>query len=440
MSELSFRRQAILQHAIESGLLHPGNAPIACFIDDVVLRSNVDALHRAFAGNGEVSHAFAVKSGSLPVLLQMLRVLGMRAEVASEGELEMALAAGHDSRSIVFDSPAKTEGELQRALDLGVHINVDNFQELARIAQRMPDDGQPRVVGFRINPQVGIGSIEAMSTAGAQSKFGVGIKDPGVRERVVEVYLSYPWMNSVQVHVGSQGVAVDVMVDGIREITELADEINERVGGPQVRTIDIGGGLPVDFHSDERPVGFGAYAQALRAGVPRLFSGDYRIVTEFGRSLLAKAGFIAAYVEYTKTSGDRPIAVTHAGAQIATRTVFMPDAWPLRVLAFTPDGLPKLGEPLEQDVAGPCCFAGDLIARGRRLPELEPGDLVVMPDTGAYYASTPFTYNSILTPGIYATRSAPTPDAAGAVQGFRPIREPQTMEALLRAAGVGLLE
>jgi diaminopimelate decarboxylase len=243
-------------------------------------------------------------------------------------------------------------------------------------------------------------------------------------------------MNSVHVHVGSQGVASEMMVEGIREVTALADEINGRVGAQRILTIDIGGGLPVDFQSDDGDPGFERYAAALRSEVPRLFSGDYRIVTEFGRSILAKAGFMAAFVEYTKSSGGRPIAVTHAGAHVATRTVFMPDSWPLRILPFTGSGEPKTGGEVVQDVAGPCCFAGDLIARGRSLARLDAGDIVVVPDTGAYYASTPFTYNSILAPGIYAAEWEGAGD--GAV-GFRPVREPQTMASLLAASGAELL-
>ncbi|NED86881.1 diaminopimelate decarboxylase, partial [Streptomyces sp. SID11233] len=97
---------------------------------------------------------------------------------------------------------------------------------------------------------------------------------------------------------------------------------------------------------------FADYAKLLRETVPDLFDGRYTLVTEFGRSLLAKQGFVVALVEYTKTSGGRRIAVTHAGAQVATRTVFVPDSWPLRVAAFAPDGTLKESPDLVQDVAG----------------------------------------------------------------------------------------
>ena len=87
----------------------------------------------------------------------------------------------------------------------------------------------------------------------------------------------------------------------------------------------------------------------------------------------------------------------------------MPEAWPLRVQAFDAAGAPKpTSEVFSYDVAGPCCFAGDLLARDRPLPALDPGDIVAVLDTGAYYASNPFQYNSLPLPGIYGVSGLPS--------------------------------
>lgn len=198
------------------------------------------------------------------------------------------------------------------------------------------------------------------------------------------------------------------------------------LGRSQVTGIDIGGGLPVNFLDDETTPGFDEYVKCLQSHVPALFSGEYRVVTEFGRSLLAKNGFTAACVEYTKTSGGRPIAITHAGAQVATRTVFMTSSWPLRVTAHGPDGSLKEGEPIPQDIAGPCCFAGDLLARARPLPMLAPGDIVSLLDTGAYYSSTPFHYNSLPDPAVHGVRIDPQGNFE-----FLPLRPAETTRHVL---------
>lgn len=392
----------MLNRAVRAGLLHAERAPLAAFIDWRSLDQNVAELMRAFPAGIPTLHAFAVKANSLVPVLRRLRERGMGAEVASNGELSAALEAGMQPGQIVFDSPAKSRAELRRGLDLGVAINIDNFQELARVTELIGERPTESEIGIRLNPQVGAGSIAAMSTASAHSKFGVPLRDRGFREHLLRAYLEIPWLTRAHAHVGSQGCPLPLIAEGIAELTAFADEVNTRAGYAKIRTLDIGGGLPVDFETDAPVSRFGEYVSALEEGAPRLFSGDYAIVTEFGRSILAKHGLIAAYVEYTKEVGGRSIAITHAGAQVATRTVFMPEAWPLRVEAFTGDGLVKTAERIAvQDVAGPCCFAGDLVAQERRLPVLEPGDLVALLDTGAYYASTPFQYNSLPLPAVY---------------------------------------
>ncbi|MFC1416215.1 diaminopimelate decarboxylase [Streptacidiphilus cavernicola] len=415
------RRDLAVQAAVKDGLLDPDRAPLAAFLDLAGIRAAARELHRAWPAELPVLHAFAAKANSMVPVLRLLREQGLGCEVASPGELDRALAAGFDPAGIVLDSPVKTRAELARALGLGIAVNIDNFQELERVDALRPDrpggsgQGGSRL-GVRINPQVGTGSIEAMSTAGRSTKFGIPLTDPGSRERLLAAYADRPWLRWVHVHVGSQGCPLELTAAGVAAAVAFAQEVDRNRPG-QIEGIDVGGGLAVDFDGDADRAGFDDHVAALRAAAPALFDGRYRIVTEFGRALLAKNGFLASRVEYTKTAGGRPIALTHAGAQVATRTVFAPAAWPLRVLAYDRDGRPSTAAPAVQDVAGPCCFAGDLLARGRELPLLAEGDLVVVPDTGAYYFSTHFDYNSLPEPPVHAFEVA----ADGSVD-FTPLR------------------
>jgi diaminopimelate decarboxylase len=180
----------------------------------------------------------------------------------------------------------------------------------------------------------------------------------------------------------------------------------------------------------------------LSRSVPGLFDGRYGLVTEFGRSLLAKEGTVLARVEYTKRAGGRPVAVTHAGVQIAARTVYAPGAWPLRIKAYDATGRPKPGPDVVQDVAGPACFAGDLLAQGRALPLLEQGDLVAVPDTGAYYFAHHYAYNSLPRPAVHGFASAEPADGAAApgtaapgTVVFAPVRTLQTLEEIVAESG-----
>lgn len=400
---VSPRKAALAAASHRAGLLAE-EAPLIGIIDMDALRGTIDDLRSSFPNF--FRHAFAAKANTMPAILKFVRDAGMSCEVASPGEFEAAQAAGFAGEEIVFDSPAKTRWEIDAALKSGATLNIDNWQELARVDDWLAKGKSSSIIGIRVNPQVGIGAIAAMSTATRTSKFGIGLEDGDNRARILAAYEARPWLTALHCHVGSQGCPLELIAAGIAKTYALAVDINASLGRKQIATLDIGGGLPVNFESDRVLPSFRDYVASLKAGVPGLFSGEFKVVTEFGRSVLAKAGIILARVEYTKETGGHPIAITHAGAQVATRTVFMPDLWKIRVSALDPQLRPKAGERIEQDVAGPCCFAGDVVAHARPLPRLDPGDFVMLHDTGAYYFSTPFVYNSLPAIPVYGASGA----------------------------------
>lgn len=419
--------QYILQAAIEAGYLDR-DRPLAAFVDTTGLAATISSLQRAFPDNFD--HTFAAKANTMRGALAFVKAQRMGCEVASPGELEQALRAGFEPEKIVYDEPAKTMPMLEKVLVLGVGLNIDNFQEFERVKSLLCKNSSRSSIGFRVNPQVGAGKISAMSTATATSKFGFPLEDDGNRAAIIEAYREHPWLTSLHTHVGSQGCSLELMCAGIRKVVDLAEAINSAAGQQQVAVIDIGGGLPVNFESDEVRPTFVEYATVLRDAVPELFSGRYTAKTEFGRSIFAKNGFIVSRIEYTKNSGGRQIAVSHAGAQIATRTVFMPDHWKIRLSVFDPAGRAKTGRKELQDIAGPLCFAGDMVGTGRLLPLIEPGDYVVLHDTGAYYFSNPFYYNALPAPAVYAAEH----ENERSIR-FSVWRQQQTLDEVLKVLG-----
>ncbi|MGW4871249.1 diaminopimelate decarboxylase [Streptomyces chartreusis] len=432
-AERAARRDEAVRAAVEQGLLGPGT-PIVGLLDVTGIRESAAALRAAFdavvAPGTPVLHAFAVKATPLVPVLRLLREEGIGAEVASPGELALARAAGLGPEATVLDSPAKTPAELREALALGIAVNADNPQELARIDALMDSAASRSPLGIRVNPQVGGGSIEATSTATATSKFGVALRDEGAREWVVQAYRDRPWLTRLHAHTGSQGIPLSLMIQGVTQAYALAEEINGRIGRRQIDTLDIGGGLPVNFTSDATTPMYAQYARLLSEAVPGLVDGRYGLVTEFGRSLLAKHGTIVARVEYAKSAGGRPVAVTHAGVQVATRTVYAPESWPLRIAAYDGKGRPKAGPDVVQDVAGPACFSGDLLAEGSALPLLEQGDFAAALDTGAYYFAHHYAYNSLARPGIYGF----APNTGGGI-AFATVREAQSLDEIVAESG-----
>jgi diaminopimelate decarboxylase len=380
-----------------------------------------------------ILHSFAAKANPLQgVLAFAAKECALGCETASIGEFAMAQRAGYPLENIVFDSPVKTNAELkyviaqgqgaaEKAQGGGAFVNVDNFEELDRVANIFSGLGSDAphntTIGLRINPQLGQGSIGQLSTALATSKFGIGLHD--AKAEIMAAFKNHPtFVKMLHVHTGSQGIGLKMMVAGVKAIVDLAEEINSVEGGGRCTVIDIGGGLPVNFTSDEYTPTFASYVEALKEGVPALFSGKYSIITEFGRSLVAKAGVLASRVEYVKVNGGRRIVQQHIGADLAIRTVWQPENWKLRVdvynlyAASTPSApreptgvLRELDEStdVKTDVAGPCCLGGDLMCVDRPLPAtiLPLDDCIVLKDVGGYYHSSFSHYNLRSAPPCY---------------------------------------
>ena len=135
-------------------------------------------------------------------------------------------------------------------MKLGVTINADNLTELGRIDEILKTlEGEgPAVIGVRINPQIGGGKIKETGTVARTSKFGVPMEAKG---EIIEAFKSYPWLNSLHCHCGSQGCGVELLVEGAAVTVGFADEINEILGERRIKVLDLGGGMPVNYESDE---------------------------------------------------------------------------------------------------------------------------------------------------------------------------------------------
>lgn len=380
-------------------------------------------------------HTMAIKANPLSSLMKEATNLGLGFEAASFGELTQALRFAKSSQHIVFDSPVKTRQELEFALSKGVYLNADNLQELDTITELVSANKYSNLnVGIRVNPQVGVGAIKEMSTGGPISKFGIAMND--YQKEILQIYAERPWLNGIHIHVGSQGCPLDLIMDGISKVLDLVEQVNSH-GIQQIKFIDIGGGFPVNFNDEHDNVtlydsngksetfNVATYADLLKTKFPVLFSGKFKVITEFGRTYNAKPGFFVSRVEYTKVSGGRNIAIIHAGADLCVRTVWGPTKWPVRVTVLDKTGQIKHGTVIKQDVAGPCCFAGDIIAHERELPLIERGDYIVIHDCGGYYYSAYSYYNLRQAPSVYGFEEDDT-------HTFKLLKKGQSVEETLQ--------
>ena len=365
------------------------------------LRQRIQFLHQTFPQG--CLHAVAIKANPVVELLKVLVAEGAGLEAASMEEVHIALAAQCPPASIVFDSPCKTVAELNEALELGVTVNADNFDELARIDAIIDGNPPPAAIGLRVNPVVGTGSIAMTSVAGTDSKFGVRIDTQ--TEAISRAFANYSWLRGLHFHVGSQGCAVDMLVEAAARVDALVAELENRFGRDRVEFVDIGGGLPTEYRDDDQTPALDDYAARLQQRAPHIFNNRRRLITEFGRAIQTGCGFALSRVEYIKSIDDTPLAVVHLGADMFLRPVYQPELWSHRFHALDADGREKTGTTQPWTIAGPLCFAGDLIARNCELPDLAAGDLIAIRDTGAYTVSMWSRYCSRGMPKIVGYQS-----------------------------------
>lgn len=391
------------------GLINSNDTAIV-FQDLDQLREKLDLLIRLFPDN--TLHAIAIKAMPLPAILRKMGLSGAGLEAASLPELVLALKSGIAPEKIVFDSPVKTRDEIAFALKNHVHLNADNLDEAGRIASILPALDTRSTIGLRINPQVGTGRIQITSVAGDYSKFGTPIKSQ--RQQIVDAFLKYEWLTGIHVHVGSQGCELPLLVDGVKTVVRLAEEINQELklnNRPnRIANFDMGGGLPVAYLPDDHPPTMEEYVHLLQKEVPELFDGTYRLITEFGRWIHVNTGFTASRVEYVKNPmhpGSPETAMTHLGADMFIRECYLPEQWSHVISVADGEGKIKAGESLSQYmIAGPLCFQGDIIARNILLPEINPGDWLIIHDTGGYTLSMWSRYNSREMPKVIGYRQA----------------------------------
>ncbi|MEI8047357.1 MAG: diaminopimelate decarboxylase [Bacteroidota bacterium] len=353
-------------------------------------------------------HAIAVKANPLTSTLKKIKELGAGLEVASLPELYLAEATGFSADKIVFDSPAKTRKEIEYALKSGVRLNADSFDELDRIDEFLKTIKSKSVVGVRINPQVGSGSIKSTSVGDAISKFGIPINDNS--ERLKEYFLKHVWLRSIHVHIGSQGCPAPLIIDGIRKVLNLANETNESLKQMSVNnlieTFDIGGGLPVSYHYDKTAISMKQYHTMLTENFKELFNGQFKLITEFGRYIYANTGWVASKVEYVKREREYNIAITHVGADLLLRKCYNPEDWHHHITIVDKEGKLKCGtDKNKYIIAGPLCFAGDVIAKDLVLPIIIEGDYILIHDAGAYTLSMWSRYNSRQVPKVIGYRN-----------------------------------
>ncbi|HTA97313.1 MAG TPA: diaminopimelate decarboxylase [Solirubrobacteraceae bacterium] len=359
----------------------------------VVAEDDLRARARAFvqagsaAGHEDFHVVFASKAFPCTAVLSLFAEEGLWCDVASGGELHLALNAGFPPERILMHGNAKSEAELRMALECGIGlIVIDNFDEIDRLARLA--NGTQNVL-IRATPDVRGDTHEKISTGQADSKFGFSMADiPAAIERVRAV--AGLELQGIHAHIGSQLLALDPYR---REAKALA-KIGDGVGG--FSTYDLGGGLGVAYAESQHPPEIEEWVGAvLGAAHEAGIDPGKRILVEPGRALTANAGVTLYTVESVKHNVSTWVAVD-GGMSDNLRPMLYGAAYEAHVA----DRLADPASAVSCVLAGKHCESGDVIVREALLEDPRPGDVIVTPATGAYGFAMASNYNGVPRPPV----------------------------------------
>ena len=332
---------------------------------------------------------YSVKSNSNLAVLNLLSNLGSGFDIVSSGELERVIAAGGDTKKVIFSGVGKSRNEMQLALSHDILcFNVESIPELHRLNEVAASMGKRARVSLRVNPDVDPKTHPYISTGLKENKFGIAFEDAFQTYRVA-AGLPHLEVTGIDCHIGSQLLDDAPLLEALDKVIELADQLH--AAGIELHHVDIGGGIGITY-DQEQPVAVGDYLARLFKRIDHWRATSYNnkpitVLFEPGRSIVGNAGVLITEIQYLKHCGNKNFAVVDAAMNDLMRPA-MYEAWHGVQPVNQRQDSPKI-----YDVVGPVCESGDWLARDRSLA-VESGDLLAIMSAGAYGMTMASNYNT----------------------------------------------
>jgi diaminopimelate decarboxylase len=345
------------------------------------LESHFKGFDSAFS---KVEHliCFSAKANSNLAILRAFVRLGGGVDVVSGGELFRAMKAGAQPDKIVYSGVGKRPEEIEYALEFPILMfNVESSQELVAIDQIAGKMGTQAPISLRVNPDVDPHTHPYVSTGLKKNKFGINLQK-SIAEYELANTLPNVKVIGVSCHIGSQLTDMGPFVEAGQRIKELVQKLREK--GIHIQYMDLGGGLGITYHQEEPPHPQ-EYAQSL---LSELSGIDCTLILEPGRVIAGNAGILVTRVLYTKEGSEKNFIIVDA----AMNDLIRPSLYGSyqRIQPVQRNDRPEI----VADVVGPICESGDFLAKDRKLPRMEPGELLAVMSAGAYGFSMSSNYNS----------------------------------------------
>ena len=325
---------------------------------------------------------YSAKANSNLALLRLFINLGGGVDVVSGGELYRALKGGAVPQKIVFSGVGKREDEIEYALKTGILMfNVESSQELQVINEVASRIGKKAAIAIRVNPDINPKTHPYISTGLKQNKFGIDILRAPMAYRLAS-QLPNLKIVGIDCHIGSQLVEVEPIIEALRRLKQLVE--NLRKDGMEIQYLDLGGGLGITYEDEEPPHPV-EYASTI---LEELQGFGCTLILEPGRVIVGNAGVLVSKVLYTKENEEKRFVIVDAGMNDLVRPSYYGSYHQI---------LPVKEETREEivaDVVGPICESSDFLAKGRKMAILHSGELIAVMSAGAYGFSMSTNYNS----------------------------------------------
>lgn len=355
----------------------------------VVVEDDLRRRARAFvdglaARHGDFDVLFASKAFPCTAVYRLLAAEGMACDVASGGELALALAGGFDPARIYMHGNAKSPAELREAVAAGVgHVVLDSDSEIDRLAAVAADAGIVQEVLLRVTPNVAGDTHAAISTGQADSKFGFSIDAARAAIARLDSIASLRLVG-LHAHIGSQLFELEPFREAVRTLASLGS----------FGVYNLGGGLAAAYEASQEPPSIDSYLAALVGTAHAELGADVRLLVEPGRALVANSTVTLYTVQSIKRNVSTWVAVD-GGMSDNLR----PMLYGARYEAVVADR--ALAAPdVRCHLAGKHCESGDVIVRDARLADPAVGDVVATPATGAYGYAMASNYNGVPRPPV----------------------------------------
>jgi diaminopimelate decarboxylase len=356
-----------------------GRTPFYAYDRSVIAR-RVSELRAALPPS--IKLHYAMKANPMPSVVAYMRSLVDGVDVASAGEMQIALDTGTDRSTISFAGPGKTIAELERAASAGIITNLESQREMRALAEIGRTSGHRPRVAVRVNPDFEL-KTSGMKMAGGPKQFGIDAEMvPDVLRELANLPLDF---YGFHIFAGSQNLRAEAIVEAQQQSVELALRLARIAPGP-VRLLNIGGGFGIPYFPGERPLELGPIGRTLAQLLQRVNRQlpQAELVLELGRYLVGEAGLYVCRVIDRKVSRGHVFLVTDGGLHhhLAASGNFgqvIRKNYPVLV-----GNRVRGAERETASVVGPLCTPLDLLADRMEMAKADVGDLIVILQSGAY--------------------------------------------------------